>query len=86
MENFVTRSNASNHTFRFECFVDFSTEFGKMLSSLNSLDHLSDNSDQFKNKDHSDIKTNIYDCLKLFEQPERLGEDNEWYCSNCKKH
>ncbi len=26
----------------------------------------------------------IYDCFKLFELPEQLGEDNAWYCSVCK--
>lgn len=28
----------------------------------------------------------IYDCFRQFEQPEQLGEDNQWYCSKCKKH
>lgn len=28
----------------------------------------------------------IYDCIRQFEQPEQLGEDNMWYCSKCKKH
>ncbi|EGR29915.1 ubiquitin carboxyl-terminal hydrolase family protein, putative [Ichthyophthirius multifiliis] len=31
-------------------------------------------------------KTTIYDCFNLFQLKEQLGEDNEWYCSNCKKH
>eukprot|EP01017_Pseudomicrothorax_dubius_P009539 TRINITY_DN13259_c0_g1_i1.p1 TRINITY_DN13259_c0_g1~~TRINITY_DN13259_c0_g1_i1.p1 ORF type:complete len:299 (-),score=49.84 TRINITY_DN13259_c0_g1_i1:49-945(-) len=28
----------------------------------------------------------IYDCFKLFETPEHLNEQNEWYCSSCKAH
>jgi uncharacterized UBP type Zn finger protein len=26
----------------------------------------------------------IYDCLRLAEEPETLGEDNAWYCPSCK--
>lgn len=42
-------------------------------------------------KIHSDITNNILnytldDCLKLFTQPEKLNEQNPWYCSKCKKH
>ena len=28
----------------------------------------------------------IEECLKSFEEPEQLAPENEWYCSNCKKH
>ena len=28
----------------------------------------------------------LYDCLKEFEKPEQLDEDNMWYCSTCKEH
>ena len=28
----------------------------------------------------------LYDCLKEFEKPEQLDEDNMWYCSTCKDH
>jgi ubiquitin C-terminal hydrolase len=28
--------------------------------------------------------TSIYDCFKLFEEPEILGKDNAWYCPKCK--
>lgn len=28
----------------------------------------------------------LYDCLKLFEQPEVLGDQDLWYCPSCKKH
>jgi ubiquitin C-terminal hydrolase len=28
---------------------------------------------------------NIYDCFKFAEMPEVLGEDNAWYCPNCKE-
>jgi ubiquitin carboxyl-terminal hydrolase 4/11/15 len=30
------------------------------------------------------FRINIYDCIKLFTRPERLGKDDAWYCSNCK--
>ena len=28
----------------------------------------------------------IYDCFEQFEKPEQLGEENAWYCSQCKSH
>ncbi|EAR94414.2 ubiquitin carboxyl-terminal hydrolase (macronuclear) [Tetrahymena thermophila SB210] len=87
MEDFSKRSKSHYHSFRFECFVDQTTDFGRMINSLHSLDHSSQNNDSNTSASHNlDAKTNIYDCLKLFEQPERLGEDNEWYCPECKKH
>ena len=36
------------------------------------------------NADTEPKKVDIYDCLKLAEQPETLEEDNAWYCPNCK--
>jgi len=33
-----------------------------------------------------DDSVTLEDCLKLFEIPEKLGEDNEWYCPRCKMH
>lgn len=27
----------------------------------------------------------IYDCMDLFVQKEKLGEDDAWYCPNCKE-
>jgi len=35
-----------------------------------------------KEKEASSV--NIYDCLGQFAVPEQLGEDNQWYCSECK--
>ena len=29
---------------------------------------------------------NIYDCFKNFVKLEKLQENNEWFCSQCKKH
>ena len=28
----------------------------------------------------------IYDCLEQFQKPEKLNEENAWYCNTCKKH
>ena len=28
----------------------------------------------------------LYDCLKLFGEPEQLDKDNQWFCSSCKEH
>lgn len=28
----------------------------------------------------------LYDCMKLFSEPEQLDKENQWYCSNCKEH
>jgi ubiquitin C-terminal hydrolase len=32
----------------------------------------------------STLRISIYDCVKLFTRPERLGKEDAWYCSNCK--
>ncbi|KAL4471572.1 hypothetical protein ABPG74_008465 [Tetrahymena malaccensis] len=85
IEDFTKRSKSHYHTFRFECFVDQTTDLGRMINSLHSLDQNNQNNDSSVSQ-NLDAKTNIYDCLKLFEQPEKLGEDNEWYCPECKKH
>lgn len=38
-------------------------------------------------KQHSSNSTiSLQDCLEQFTQPERLDEDNKWYCSSCKSH
>lgn len=67
---------------KLECSVDNSTEIGKSLSALHSLEKgIDENDDKEKEKNPK-----LEDCLKLFEQAEMLGEDNEWYCSVCKKH
>jgi len=29
---------------------------------------------------------NLYECFKLFSEPETLNADNAWYCSRCKEH
>jgi hypothetical protein len=39
---------------------------------------------QTTGSDNSITKPNIYDCFKLAETPEVLGEENAWYCPNCK--
>ena len=29
-------------------------------------------------------ETTLTDCFQLFSQPEKLAEDNAWYCPECK--
>ncbi|KAL4511802.1 hypothetical protein ABPG72_012647 [Tetrahymena utriculariae] len=86
IEDFTKRSKSHYHTFRFECFIDQTTDLGRMINSIHSLDHNIQINDSTSSTQKLDAKTNIYDCLNLFEQPERLGEDNEWYCPVCKQH
>lgn len=31
-------------------------------------------------------KITISDCFRLFNRPEKLSWQNEWYCSKCKAH
>lgn len=37
--------------------------------------------------DHSDVpqERTLAECLKQFSEPERLTEDNKWYCAQCKE-
>ena len=38
-----------------------------------------------KTEDNIEAK-NLYECFKLFSEPETLNADNAWYCSVCKEH
>jgi ubiquitin carboxyl-terminal hydrolase 4/11/15 len=52
-----------------------------------SLDTSDDFSTQESNKDAGAVReATVYDCLKLFAQPERLRKGDAWYCGGCKKH
>jgi len=31
-------------------------------------------------------KITIADCFRLFDRPEKLTWQNEWYCNKCKQH
>lgn len=62
--------------------MENSTKIGRALNSLHSLERGTDE----KEDNTKEKNPKLEDCLKLFEQAEMLGEDNEWYCSVCKKH
>lgn len=36
-------------------------------------------------KEKSSFGINVYDCVRTFTKPERLGKDDAWYCSKCKE-
>ena len=38
------------------------------------------------NSSYKDKAVSLYDCFDLFIKPERLGEQNTWYCNKCKDH
>lgn len=67
----------------FEVYFDNIPE-GLDLDTLHTYEELS------KMKGGEDIEKdkniNIYQCFEQFEEPEQLGEENAWYCSNCKEH
>ena len=35
-------------------------------------------------KSKSKAETTLQDCFRLFSEPEKLAEDNAWYCPKCK--
>lgn len=37
-------------------------------------------------RENENAPINIHDCFSLFTNPEKLGNDDAWYCSNCKVH
>lgn len=39
-----------------------------------------------RNRNESSKEQSLYDCLRMFNMPEQLDEDNEWYCPKCKEH
>ena len=54
------------------------------LERLNSYTDLSKTKEDDEEEKKNNI--NIYQCFEQFEEPEILGEENAWYCSNCKQH
>jgi len=82
IEQLASKGQDHEKNLKLECAVDTATKIGKSLSSLHSLETNSD-----EKEDSETVKNpKLEDCLKMFEQAEMLGEDNEWYCSICKKH
>lgn len=64
-------------------------KFDNNLKEEINLDyHKQKNHDISKNKLNNNFSKNvsIYDCLNLFNNEEKLENDNMWYCSHCKKH
>ncbi|GAV29796.1 hypothetical protein PMKS-003300 [Pichia membranifaciens] len=39
-----------------------------------------------ENLENSKKPVTLYDCLELFSKPETLGENDLWYCPQCKEH
>eukprot|EP00956_Cyclotella_meneghiniana_P004479 scaffold5531_cov75-Cyclotella_meneghiniana.AAC.2 len=38
------------------------------------------------NRMHESDSVSLDQCFESFTQPERLDDDNKWYCSKCKEH
>ena len=38
------------------------------------------------NQQNMKVQQSIYACLQQFRTAERLGSNDSWYCSRCKKH
>ena len=34
----------------------------------------------------NDYALHVQDCLRLFQEPETLSQEEAWYCSQCKEH
>ena len=56
------------------CFMDSATEEEKPAV------------EEGEDAEQGDGKIHLEDCLKLMTEEETLGEDNTWYCSQCKDH
>lgn len=82
IQELASKGHEHEKYLKLECAVETSTKIGKALLTLHSLETNND-----EKEDTETLKNpKLEDCLKLFEQAEMLGEDNEWYCSICKKH
>lgn len=96
IKKYKTNSYSSNCNIEVEVFWKPKKPFSTSLSkSMNNYQPISKKNGQTggleleENKDLDGIEEpglNLYNCLKLFEEPDQLDEDNKWYCNKCKDH
>ena len=61
-------------------FSRFDLEFELELINVENICH------QSEEVKIDEPNISLYDCLNLFKTPEKLNEENSWYCSDCKEH
>ncbi|EGR32981.1 ubiquitin carboxyl-terminal hydrolase family protein, putative [Ichthyophthirius multifiliis] len=88
IQQLLEKNIDKSHIFKLEIF--FNSVCADKFSKINIIKK--PNQDQIENqiqheqeKIKQETEVNIYDCLKLFEQPEKLQKNNEWYCHMCQK-
>lgn len=87
LRDVITKSKVES--LKVKVIVNVQTELGKMLQTLHSLNTNDVQNGEAMQKtvvENGDDSVTLEDCLNLFEIPEKLGEDNEWYCPQCKAH
>ena len=85
-----TSSSSSINNIELEVFwkpkKPFATSLAKFMNNYQPLNKKSG----LELEDHKDEMEedglNLYDCLKLFGEPEQLDTENKWYCADCKEH
>lgn len=71
---------------RLEVEIVWASSLPKKSYDLSRLNNCQTFKDSQAADPEQEGQIDIYKCFEQFEMTETLGEDNAWYCSNCKKH
>lgn len=73
----IVSSQQQHHHYFYSCFdTVYSHKTAETLVSNNTIN----------NTNNIGNAISLDQCISTFTQPERLDENNKWYCSSCKKH
>lgn len=88
----LSKIKDEDYVFKIELFYDNLPEFidtdkfNACTDFFSTGKHKRDDTDKAEKMTSEEPGIAIQDCLNYFARPEQLGPDNEWYCSECKKH
>jgi len=91
----LTKKCKSN-TYSSNCNIEIEVFWKPKKAFVTSLPKLMNNFQPLIKKNGIDMEDHkeemeeeglsLYDCLKLFGEPEQLDKDNQWFCPHCKQH
>lgn len=90
VKKYKTTSYSSNCNIEIEVFWKpkkaFATSLSKLMNNFQPFVKKSGLEIEDSKEDMEGNGLNLYNSLKLFEEPDLLDEDNKWYCGHCKDH
>ena len=85
-----SNSYSSNCNIEIEVFwkpkTPFQTSLSKFVNNFQPFSKKSGIDLEDHKEEIEEEGLSLYDCLRLFGEPEQLDKDNQWYCPNCKEH